>query len=66
MAQVTNPIVLDSTAQSTNTKLDTLNSNMASLISAVNGQAKISSGTTELQDGVSSLPSGQVYLWYQE
>lgn len=57
---------INTTLSSQNTAFGTLNSKITDLITAVNNQTRISSGTTDLEDGVSPLPSGQVYLQYME
>lgn len=67
---VTDPIMLDSTGQDIvnslgSTSQDIVNS-LSNIQNAINGQCKISAGTDELQDGVSYLPSGEVYLWYPD
>lgn len=54
--EVTAPIILDSTGQTIATALQSLAAN----------NVKMTASTTDLEDGVSSLPTGQLYLVYDE
>ena len=72
MAEVTSPLTLDSTSQdivvklnALNSKMDTVNTNLASIASGGGGgdSVPVTVSTTDLVDGVSALPSGQLYIY---
>lgn len=70
MAQVTAPVMLDSTGQSLATKLDAVNTNLANVVGAINnssasgGGGAITIGTSELTPGTTILPDHCIHFVY--
>lgn len=75
MAEVTAPLTLNSTSQeivtklnALNSKMDTVNTNLASIASGGSGGGnvpiKVTMSSTDIIDSVTPLPTGEIYLVY--